>query len=719
MNSWYFTFEYPPEFGGGLSTYMKIVTQRYADHPEEDLVVFALSTTQSGLMTRRYLHSNVQLITLNPNRFVETKDIGYWVGVSRLFERFSDLIFTQITSGMLNISKPDYIEFCDGFGIGALTIQQKLSLNSAFSETPIIVTAHTPSYLIDRWNQQPTAQLPNYWIGQMEMQSLAGADIVIGCSQAILDIIKDEFATTGARLATNYALHNPFPAHHDAMPDATAPRDHFYMASRLTHWKGVESAIKAFAVLWDSGVEVPFRVFGDDTIFAATGANYSEYLKKRYKKYFDLGLIELMGKQPREFISESARSAYAQIHPSHFDNLPYSLLEAMSEGTLCVAGLNGGIKEIAEHGRDIFLTDVENPAEFAKVIKQAMNISNDDRASMMQSARARVAEACDVEKFFAKKDAIVGKWKSRRKSSTRRFPSFSLSGNGSRSFPFMSPPKPECVFVSKPKAKGQPELSVIIPYFNMGAFIDETLDSIKQSTVKDLEIVLVNDGSTDPFSQEKLETLHADHDLNDRQLRIVNIPNGGVANARNTGVKHSTGRHVSLLDADDLVRPRYYEKALRVLEAYDNVSFCGAWIEDYNARGRIRHWATWNAEPPIQLIMNQTNCQSLVYKRAAFERDGWHDPDLRMFLDDWEGVISLLAGGHRGVMIPEPLFKYRIRPGSIFRSTGGLWDINYEKITRKHRELYSDWGAHIAAFMNVNGPNNFYHIAGKESALRK
>lgn len=268
-------------------------------------------------------------------------------------------------------------------------------------------------------------------------------------------------------------------------------------------------------------------------------------------------------------------------------------------------------------------------------------------------------------------------------------------------------------------SEGGPELSVVVPYFNMGVFIDETLDSVSRSTFDNLEIILVDDGSTDPVSQAKLDTLHETHGLSHTQLRIIRIPNGGVANARNTGVKHSRAPFVSLLDADDLVGARYYEKAISILKAYDNVSFCGAWIEDYNAYGRIRNWATWNAEPPIQLIMNQTNCQSLVYKRAAFERDGWHDPDLRMFLDDWEGVISLLAGGHRGVMIPEALFEYRIRPGSIFRSTGGLWDINYEKITQKHRALYNQWGADIAAFMNVNGPNNFYHIAGKESSLRK
>lgn len=708
MNTWYFTFEYPPEFGGGLSTYLRVVTDFYASRPESSLVVFTLSLTQSGLMSRRYLHNNVQLISINPNRSLEKEGLGYWVNNARLFERFADLFLMQIQTGQLDLPLPDYVEFPDGFGIGALTVQQKLCLNSRLADIPLLVTAHTPTYYIDRLNQMPTYKLPHYWHGQMELQSLAGADLVIGCSQAILDVVTKELGRTGAQMRRSQVLHNPFPLLDSPLPDMTAPRQHFYMASRLTHWKGVETAIKAFELLWQDGIEVPFLIYGDDTHFSVSGSSYAEYLQKRYGRYVDQGLIQIMGKQPRKVIAKAARHAYAQVHPSHFDNFPYSLLEAMAEGTLCIAGTNGGIGEIGQHGRDLLLCDVQDPRAFAQVLKTAMDLAPEERRAMAQSARAQLAEHCDVERYFEQKEALVAQLRASPASETDR-----------TSFPFLSPAAADCVAPAQAVDPQGPELSVVIPYFNMGAFIDETLQSLRAATVDNLEIILVNDGSTDPASQQRLQSLHADHGLSETQMRIVTIPNGGVANARNIGVKLSTAPFVALLDSDDLIGARYYEKALKILRRYHNVSFCGAWIEDYNIEGRIRNWATWNAEPPLQLIMNQTNCQSLVYKRAAFEQHGWHDPDLRMFLDDWEGVIALLAGGHRGVMIPEPLFNYRIRPGSIFRSTGELWDINYEKITQKHAALYNRWGADLAAFMNANGPNNFYHIAGKESALRK
>lgn len=709
MNGWYFTFEFPPTFGGGLSTYMKTICDAYIQRPESRAVIFTLDPTQNGLMSLRHLHENVTLVSLNINAFTEKEDLGHWVAVSRLFQKTADLLLMQIESGSLpTMLRPDFMEFADGFGIGAITIQQKLCLNSDFLDIPILVNLHTPTYLIDRMNQLPVYQLPRFLTAHMELQALLGADMVLAPSQAIIDVIQEEFAKTGVQLETVDVTPNPFPK---PIPDAPLPveditYDHFYIASRLTHWKGIENAINAMSILWDRGVSVPLLIYGEDTFFAAANLKYSAYLKKKFSKYFDKDLIQIKGKTSRKEIDQAAKTAYAQIHPSHFDNFPYSILEAMSQGTICLAGVNGGIREISENGEGLFLTDVQNFKEFSEAIDHIMMLTSDERYQISHRAKEIIRRRCDPIQYIAHKEDIV------RKLTSKPRPQRAV-------FPFLAPPDSSCIQEVMSSKPDEPELSVVIPYYNMGAFIDDTLSSVLKSTCKNIEIILVNDGSTDPESLSKLETLHRDHNIDQKHLKILTIPNGGVANARNTGVKAAHASIITLLDADDRVGARYYEKAIRILRHYDNVSFVGSWIEDFNVSGRIRYWATWNAEPPLQLVMNQTNCQSLVYKRDAFLQHGQHDPDLRMFLDDWDGVISLIASGHRGVMIPEPLFEYRIRPNSIFRSTGALWDINYEKIVMKHRDIYNAWGADIAAFLNVNGPNNFYHIAGKPSTLRK
>ena len=147
------------------------------------------------------------------------------------------------------------------------------------------------------------------------------------------------------------------------------------------------------------------------------------------------------------------------------------------------------------------------------------------------------------------------------------------------------------------------------------------------------------------------------------------------------------GEYVALLDSDDVVARTYYSKAIRVLETYENVAYVGCWIRDFNESGTIRVWATHNTELPTQAIFNLTNCQALVYRRSVFLAAGFHDLNLRMFLDDWESVIMLVEEGFYGVMLPAVLFNYRIRNESVFRNRRDMWISNYEYIVDNMRRF--------------------------------
>lgn len=387
---------------------MSNIRDGYLERPQDHLVVFTLSYSQSGLITTRHLADNILLVTLNPERTGQASAVGHWTNISVMFERMSDLLMMQIDTGALSLPLPDYIEFADGFGIGAITVQQKLCLNSRFADAVVVVTAHTPTFIIDRLNQVPVYTLPNYHTAQLELQALAGADVVISPSQAVLDIISKDLEAKGGTLPETVVLPNPYIPKADVHPPRTdLVRDHFYMASRLTHWKGVESAIKAMEQLWLKGVEVPFHIYGEDTIYNVSGGSYADYIRKRYSDYVKRGLIRLLGKVPRHLIDLRSQTAYAQIHPSHFDNFPYSLLEAMSNGTICVAGLNGGIREIAQNGKNIFLTDVQDSDAFAKILESVISLSPDEREKMSRAAIECVHNACNVGTFLNKKDLII------------------------------------------------------------------------------------------------------------------------------------------------------------------------------------------------------------------------------------------------------------------------------------------------------------------------
>ena len=697
MKIFFLTFEFPPYFGGGLSTYMDQLCKVYKDK-EDDITIFLVDGNCQGRIVEKEVAENIKLVRFRP--WVERyySEFGYWTAVSN--EMAQHMAFYAQRRGA-----PDIIEAPDGFGIGYIALQKRLCKDPVFSEIPIVTTAHTPTYMINRLNEEAIYKLPNYWHGMMEKFSIAACDSLVSPSQALLDQLASE---VDCDLPPSTVIRNPFqletPSRLEAPTTALtepAKLDHFYVASRLVYWKGVDHIVRIFNEIWAQGKDIKLVLYGDDSPFEAGGVMMSEHLSKKYYNQISDGLLEIAGKRPRAEINERAKSAYAQIHPSLFDNFPYSVIENMASGGITIVNECGGHNEIINNWENAVQIDVNDISLSAETILKVTDLSASERARIGQCAIDTIARECSYEHFYHAKQKLYEQVISRHEER--------------KTFPFVTGKPREIEPKEMHGTAGL--LSVVIPYFNMHAFIDETLQSLEDSTYPDVEVILVDDGSNAAEAKDKLEELKAQTFR--FKLKVLHTENQGVAAARNTGVQHASGQFLALLDADDLIRPTYYQRAIDILKSYSNVSFVGCWNEDFKDEdgSRIRIWPTFNTEMPMQMIFNSTNCQGLVYWRSVFEDAGHHDPDLRMFLDDWESTISLIAAGYRGVMIPEALFRYRIRNESIFRSKKDLWTLNYEKITRKHKALFDEWGSEVAAFMNANGPNTFYHIPGFPSGL--
>lgn len=106
-----------------------------------------------------------------------------------------------------------------------------------------------------------------------------------------------------------------------------------------------------------------------------------------------------------------------------------------------------------------------------------------------------------------------------------------------------------------------PKVSVILPVYNKENYIEASLRSILEQPFRDLEVIAVNDGSTD-----RSLAILTGMAQTDPRIRVVCIPNGGVSNARNTGLSYATGEWIQFLDADDLLEPDYLTAAMQVLE---------------------------------------------------------------------------------------------------------------------------------------------------------
>lgn len=107
-----------------------------------------------------------------------------------------------------------------------------------------------------------------------------------------------------------------------------------------------------------------------------------------------------------------------------------------------------------------------------------------------------------------------------------------------------------------------PKVSIIVPLFNKSKYIAATLESILQQKFDDYEVIIINDGSTDESPQIVEEYAEKDH-----RICLINIPNGGVSNARNVGLKYARGEWIQFLDGDDLIAPQYLLEGIALVES--------------------------------------------------------------------------------------------------------------------------------------------------------
>ena len=109
-----------------------------------------------------------------------------------------------------------------------------------------------------------------------------------------------------------------------------------------------------------------------------------------------------------------------------------------------------------------------------------------------------------------------------------------------------------------------PEVSVIVPVYNVEAYVAKCIDSILAQTFTDYELILVNDGATDGSPA----ILH-EYAGKDPRISVIDKPNGGLSDARNAGMKQASGTYLCFIDSDDFIEPQMLEKTVRKLHETD------------------------------------------------------------------------------------------------------------------------------------------------------
>jgi glycosyltransferase involved in cell wall biosynthesis len=198
-------------------------------------------------------------------------------------------------------------------------------------------------------------------------------------------------------------------------------------------------------------------------------------------------------------------------------------------------------------------------------------------------------------------------------------------------------------------------VSIVITCYNLGAYLREALDSALAQTYPNTEVVLVDDGSTDPATIAALDAL-APHP----RLRVIRTANQGVARARNHGFSQARGEYILPLDADDRILPEYVARAAAVLDSDPRVGFVGCHYRMFGDREGEYRPAQYAL--PDMLVENVVPIAS-VMRRRCWEEAGGYCAELNS-IEDWDLWIGILERGYTGHLIPEIFFEYRIRPNS-------------------------------------------------------
>lgn len=233
-----------------------------------------------------------------------------------------------------------------------------------------------------------------------------------------------------------------------------------------------------------------------------------------------------------------------------------------------------------------------------------------------------------------------------------------------------------------------PRISVVIPCYNHGEFLPDTVASVTSLNRDDAELIVVDDGSTDELTRKEMDALQS------QGIHVIRQQNKGLAAARNAGIAASRGKYILPLDADNRIRPGYVEHGIRILDANPKIGVVygdAQCISHNGARDRYRRAGRWQVgafSKPKLLYKNYIDACA-VYRRAIWEQNGGYDGTMPVQgLEDWDFWLGAVEHGWQFAYVPEILFDYRIAQDSMITHTYERLSELQEFVAKKHGLLY-------------------------------
>lgn len=236
------------------------------------------------------------------------------------------------------------------------------------------------------------------------------------------------------------------------------------------------------------------------------------------------------------------------------------------------------------------------------------------------------------------------------------------------------------------------KVSIIMPCYNDGKYIREAIQSVKGQTYKNIEIIVIDDGSDDEDTRNILENL-------DDEITLLHTEHLRPAGARNYGIRKATGKYILPLDSDDKIDSSYIEKAVKVLESNKSIGVVYCQADLFGERcGR---WDLPDYSFDKMLLDNVVFVTALFYKED-WEKVGGFSTKMSAGMEDYDFWLAIMALGKEIYQIPEILFSYRIKPTSRttnFQSDYIQMQATYRQIYDNHKEFYEQYSERYAKIL--------------------
>lgn len=230
------------------------------------------------------------------------------------------------------------------------------------------------------------------------------------------------------------------------------------------------------------------------------------------------------------------------------------------------------------------------------------------------------------------------------------------------------------------------KVSVIVPCYNEGKFLQESIESVIGSTYSDWECIIIDDGSTDNTKQISVSFCKVDE-----RIRYIYQNNSGVCSARNNAIAQSNGKYILCLDSDDKISSNYIEQCVEELDKDDSLSLVTC---NYKLFGRKNKDVILESYSIEKLMGHNLFINCSMFRRCDFDRVGGFNQNMKGGLEDWDLWLSILGNGGKVKYLNEVHFYYRIKHRKKSRNRSVAL-INYDKlryqIWENHKDLFSKY----------------------------